>query len=395
VGHFDNPGTDVIGETLVLHPAGGCISTVSATRGTYSESNYQLFRSVIDSLCSHPELSVGDALWQSKLALSGSYSSNNKFYVMLGYPDMPLPLPLSGGTVTVEGDTLRSGELNTVSGQGFQEQGLAFVRVLESARDMVYTCLGGAQITYSKYGGTAYSGTQTVDDGRFSLDCFIPVQSYRGPSSRAGVFSLSGLSSLAGAEDPLVLVEGTPSSGDLQGPEVDMWIRGYEGIEIPQLTGDVTLEAQLTDSSGICLLGGSGKELNLFIDGSGNDVGPYFSYDRGSSVSGRLEYGMEALALERGRPGEQFPRYSRDPYPPGKRSVHNRGHSLSQSRYRDALLQLQGIRGCPGDRFHLYGGRHQDRGALRHVHPGIQPDTVGRPGSRRRPGCYRTVHLQD
>ncbi|MBN2609705.1 MAG: hypothetical protein JXA64_11370, partial [Candidatus Fermentibacteraceae bacterium] len=295
VGHFDNPGTDVIGETLVLHPAGGCISSVAATRGTYGESNYQFFRSVIDSLCHYPTLSVGTAVWQSKIAFSGSYSSNNRFYVVFGYPDMPLPMPESDGIVILEGDTLRSGELNTITGQGFPGQGLAFIKVLESSWNTVYTCLGGAQIPYLRSGGTAYSGTQTVEGGEFSIDCFIPLQSTTGNMSRAAAFSLSGEFSRAGAADPAVLVEGTPSGGDLQGPEVDMWIRGYEDIQYPQLTGNVTLEAQLTDSSGICLLGGSGKELNLFIDGSGNDVGSHFSYDRGSSVSGRLEYEMEAL----------------------------------------------------------------------------------------------------
>jgi hypothetical protein len=75
-----------------------------------------------------------------------------------------------------------------------------------------------------------------------------------------------------------------------------MWIRGYEGVQNPSLTGEITLEAEISDSSGICLLGGTGKELNLFVDGSGNDVSDYFSYHRGSAVSGRLEYVIEPLS---------------------------------------------------------------------------------------------------
>ena len=65
VGHFDNPGNDAISETLVYHPAGGCISSVAATRGTSSTPNYSYFRSVIDSLCSYQDLTIGDAIWQS------------------------------------------------------------------------------------------------------------------------------------------------------------------------------------------------------------------------------------------------------------------------------------------------------------------------------------------
>ena len=295
VGHFDDPGTDAIGESMVIHPAGGSISGVAATRGTYGTSNYQYFRSVTDSLFSVPGLSVGEAVWQSKLALSGSYAGNNRFYVMFGYPDLPLPVPGTGGEITVSGDTLRSGEMNTVSGEGFQNEGLAFVEILESSWNTVYTCLGGAQIPYVKYGGAAYRGTQNVENGAFTLDCFIPLQSRTGDMARSGSFAIAEDQSTAGADDPAHLTEGTPSGGDLQGPEVEMWIRGYEGVEVPQLTGDVTLEAQLTDSSGICVLGGPGKELSLFVDGSGSDVGRYFSYDRGSSVSGSLQYGIESL----------------------------------------------------------------------------------------------------
>ncbi|MEN8209543.1 MAG: C25 family cysteine peptidase [Candidatus Fermentibacteria bacterium] len=296
VGHFDSPGTDAISETLVYHPAGGCISSVAATRGTFGSANYQYFRSVIDSLCSHQDLTVGDAVWYSKLALSGSYSSNNKYYVLFGYPDMPLPLPDSDGSIILSDDTLRSGELNTISGTGFQNDGLAFIEVLESSSNFIYTCLGGAQVPYIRYGGTAYSGSQFVEAGEFTIDCFIPVQSTIGSMARAAAFALSSQFVVSGAEDPAILAQGTPEGSDLEGPAVNMWIRGYEGIAHPELTGDITLEAELTDSSGICLLGGSGRELNLFVDGNGNDVSSYFSYNRGSSVAGKLVYTLEAMS---------------------------------------------------------------------------------------------------
>ena len=294
VGHFDNPGSDAISETLVYHPAGGSISSVAATRGTTGWTNYHFFRSVIDSLFRNKDLTVGDAIWQSKLTLSAY--SNNRFYVLFGYPDMPLPLPNSDGSVILSDDTLWSGELNTVSGNGFQTEGLAFIEILESSSNVIYTCLGDSQIPYIRYGGTAYNGSQLVEGGEFNIDCFIPVQSMTGSMARAAALALSSQFVVSGAEDPAVLALGTPQGGDLEGPSVSMWIRGYEGIVHPELTGDITLEAELSDSSGICLLGGSGKELNLFVDGNGNNVSSYFSYNRGSSVSGKLAYTLEALS---------------------------------------------------------------------------------------------------
>jgi hypothetical protein len=295
VGHFDNPGTDAIAELLVLHPAGGGISSIAATRGTNGYNNYSFFRSLLDSLCTDNDLTLGEALWQSKLSLSGNYG-NNRYYVLLGYPETALLFPDSQGVVSITGDTLRSGESNTILGSGLQQDGLAFIRVLESSWYSTYTGLGGTVINYLKYGGTAYSGTQDVVSGEFSIDCFIPLQAATGSMARAGACAISEQNTCSAAMDPAVLVQGNPSGSDMQGPEGDMWIRGYEGVQNPQLTGDATLLAELADSSGICILGGSGKELNLFIDGSGNNVSDYFSYYRGSSTAGMLEYDIETLS---------------------------------------------------------------------------------------------------
>ena len=296
VGHFDNPGGDAIGETLVLHPAGGCIASVAATRGTYGSANYAYFRSVVDSLCRNEELSLGDAVWQSKLVNQGSYSNNNKFYVLFGYPDLPLPFPENGGSAVIAGDTLRSGEMNTFSGSGFIQDGLALLEVMESSSNTVYTGLGGSQIPYLQYGGPAYIGSQIVAGGEFSVDFFMPAQAVTGDYARARAVTMSADRTMSEAADPQILVEGTSSGGDLQGPEVEMWIRGYRGVQEPQLSGTVTLEAEISDSSGVCLLGGPGRELNLFVDGTGNNVSSYFTYHRGSAVSGKLEYTIESLA---------------------------------------------------------------------------------------------------
>ena len=292
VGRFDNPGTDAISESLILHPAGGCISSVAGTCGTFGPSNYLFARGVIDSLYTNPDLSVGESVWLSKLEQSGSYTYNNKYYLQLGFLDLPLFTPDSTGSVTVNGDTLRSGELNSLTGSSFGASGLAFVEVLESSIETVYGCLGGAEIQWLRYGGTAYRGTQDVIGGAFQLDCFVPMQSTTGDLARAGAVALGVTGTACGAEDPVVLVVGEPSGGDLQGPEVEMWISGYEGVEHPEVTGEVTLEAKLSDSSGICILGGSGKQLTLFLDGLGTDVGPWFIYRRGSATSGTLTYSL-------------------------------------------------------------------------------------------------------
>ena len=292
VGRFQNPGADAISEAMLLHPSGGCISSVAGTRGTFGSSNYLYMRGVLDSLYTHRDLSVGSSVWLSKLEQASSYSLNNKFYVLLGFLDLPLYTPDPSGIIAIRDDTLRAGELARLSGGFFGESGLAFIEVLESSITTIYDCLGGAKIEWLKYGGTAYRGTQDVSGGAFTLDCFIPLQSRTGDMARTGASALevSGLS--CGARDPAVLVQGTPSGSDLQGPEVEMWISGYKGVEHPSVTGNVTLEVEISDSSGICILGGPGKQLTLFLDGLGTDVSRWFNYRRGSTVSGTLSYSL-------------------------------------------------------------------------------------------------------
>lgn len=300
VGHFDNPGSDAIGETLVLHPAGGSISTVAGTRGTFGHSNYELTAEILDILYTNPESMAGDALWLSKLELAGSYQLNNRFYVYFGYPDIPVAQASNTASVSVVGDTLRSYEFNIVSGKDFQDAGLVFVELLEASENAEYTCLGGAVINWLKTGGVAYRGSQMIVDNEFELNCFIPGQASPGDLARVSALAISSFQTVCGTYDPITLVQGSYSGGDTEGPSVDMWIRGYRNIDEPSVTGAITIEADLSDSSGICILGGSaGNQLTLFVDGNGIDVSSRFTYNMGSSTQGRLTYEVEELA-----PGE-------------------------------------------------------------------------------------------
>ena len=296
VGQFDNPGTDAIAEDLINTPQGGSIAAIAATRGCYSVANYELGRAILDSLYSMQDLTMGEALWLAKISESGSYHYNNRFYVLFGYPDFVLPSTDHGAVVSIEGDTLRSGEINSISGSGFPPEGLAMIEIRESSTPASYTCLGGAVIEYLKYGGSAFRGSIPVELGQFEMGCIIPLQADTGSWARVVATSIGSSDISTGAVDPAQLVTGTPSGDDFTGPAIAMWIRGYEGVEEPVVSGDVILEADLEDSSGICFLGGEGRQLRLFVNGESRDVGRWFSYNQGSTTKGRLSYELSDLA---------------------------------------------------------------------------------------------------
>ncbi len=297
VGHFDGTGDDAIAERLLLHPAGGGLASVAATRGCSGPSNYSLCRAVFDSLFTHPDLTVAEALWQCKVDQSGSYYINNRGYVLFGDLTTRLPRPDGEAGFTVEGDTLRTGETNHVSGTCRQGAGSVFVTVMESSSPVTYICRMGSEIEYMKYGGAAFRGSAPVTAGTFGLDCILPVQSVDGPYGRAGGSVPAPSDVDAGGADPVPVAQGTPAGGDYEGPEAEMWIAGQEGVAHPEVSGGATLRASISDPSGICFLGGPGRQLTLFVDATGSDVGDYFSYLQGSTTEGLLECGTGSLSV--------------------------------------------------------------------------------------------------
>jgi hypothetical protein len=295
VGQFDIPGATCIGGRLVASPEGGAIASVAATRGTFSGPNYTLGEALVDSLYgSGSNRSMGETTWLAKIA-NPAYTGSVRYYAYLGHPDLPLMLPDTAPQVSLATPELLSGQTNTIQGSGFTSPGLASVEVRESSVDTIYTTLGGNVINWRKPGGPAYRGTVALEEGSFALEAFVPLQSRTGSLARAAAVFLGSPLTSVGALDPQPLSEGDPPE-DLTGPEVDMWARGYRGEEEPRVSGQVTVEAEISDSSGICFLGGEGKSITLFLDGQGMDVSDEFSYHQGSPVSGSLAADLEQLS---------------------------------------------------------------------------------------------------
>ncbi len=292
---FDTPGVESIGEALVYSAGGGALSTVAATRKTFpgTTANFGFTRVLLDSLYNSGTPS-GMAVWYSKLANSVSYS-NNRYYVLFGIPGLQVPRPEALPLIQVERDTLFTGELNTVSGNAGFPSGLVLLEVREAGLPRVYDMLGGGEIQYLQDGGTAWRGAATLSEGVFSAECRIPAQARTGTTARAEGNALALAAVRADAVDPAVMVTGEPPTGDDQGPAIEMWIQGHRGVENPVVTGSVVFQADLADSSGICFLGGEGTRLRLFIDGSENDMGPYFSYHTGSTTRGRVSFDLPLL----------------------------------------------------------------------------------------------------
>jgi hypothetical protein len=292
VSRFFVPGVDCLSEKLVYHPAGGAIASIGATGGTTSAGNYGYASAMIPYLTGGRN-SIGYSFWAGKL--EAATISCTKYYVLMGCPDLILPMALPGFAVVLPGDTLRSGETNLVTGNGMSSEGLVLLEVSESDIPAEYTMLSGGVIEYFLQGGTAWRGRASLTDGEFEAECILPVVCNAGDLARTDAAALTSHGVESGADAPLVLVEGvTPS--DFEGPLISMWIRGQSRADEPTITGEGILEAELSDPSGITFLGRTGGSIQLFVDDTEYDVSESFTYNTGSTVTGQLQHTVSGLA---------------------------------------------------------------------------------------------------
>ncbi|MCD4708471.1 MAG: hypothetical protein K8S62_12135 [Candidatus Sabulitectum sp.] len=295
VSRFFVPGVDCISEKLVYHPAGGAIATIGATAGTTSSPNFSYGKAMIP-LFAESGYSIGYTFWAGKLVAHKAGTS--KYYVLMGFPDLILSMSRNDLEVTVSGDTLRTAEVNSVTGNGVSSEGLALIEISESDIPASYTMLSGGVIDYFHQGGTAWRGRASISGGEFSAECILPAACNTGHLARVDAAAIVPGGIELGADAPMILVEGDAPS-DFEGPEISMWIRGQSGIEEPTITGEGMLEAELSDPSGITFLGSTGKSIQLFVDNEEFDVSESFAYNTGSTVTGQLQYTVSGLASGR------------------------------------------------------------------------------------------------
>jgi len=289
VGQFQNPSTECIGQQVTTSPAGGAIIGMGASDKTSGPLNEVLVGRIFSHLFTRRELSVGMCVLMGKI--DAGYSTNNAQYILFGDGSIPLAYPWN--TFGIDGDSLFTGERNSVTGTA-PDQGLMMVEAWESCTpDTYYTFRKYLPIGYLTIPGRFFSGTAVAGPG-FSAEMFVPIDSDTGSLARTQLTFISGQGLAASSTYPARLLRGDPSA-DAQGPEIELWIEGYRNSTSPEVSGEIVARAQLSDSSGINLLGNVGLQLALYIDGTPQDVSDYFEYNRGSSTTGNLSCSIGIL----------------------------------------------------------------------------------------------------
>jgi hypothetical protein len=290
VGEFQHPGRDCMAQNIVTSPVGGAIQAIGATWETAGSLNEALMTAFLDDVFASTDLSTAGCLLAAKLQMA--YSENDRKYVIFGDGSRRVALPPDEVGMSLE--QLRTGEQSDGNGTS-PGDGLVLLQAFESCQaDTYYTFQHGVPIAYRSPGDLFFSGSCAADPG-MSFSMFVPVDADTGSFARVSAFFLGGDASAVGALYPISMIPGSPSPSDTVGPAITLWLEGFRTTPNPVVSGPVTVCAELSDTSGIDLLGNPGRQLALYVDGNPMDVSEYFRFDPGSSTSGSLEVGIGTL----------------------------------------------------------------------------------------------------
>ena len=294
LGHFDMISANCLAEEFMLMPGSGSIVSIGATRGTFPGPNEILFGSYYEEIYGSGNPSIAEALWLAKVQMSSI--GNSRYYILFGDGGIHSVYPsASGCSFEIPSDTLYRGRINTVTGS-FQNSSIGFLNITESGSDRVYSGIGSGSVTYLRYGSSIYQAFVTGTDLGFSAPFFMPIQADTGSFSRGSAVGISVSGCEVAFDEWVTAVDEGGHLPDSVPPSIELWIDGYRGENNPSVSGDVIFRALLSDSSGICTIGGgAGRSILLSLDSQGFDISRYFAYKVNSYTCGEVEYGLPEL----------------------------------------------------------------------------------------------------
>ncbi len=289
VGQFMNPSSECIAQQITTSQAGGAILGMGATDKTSGPLNETFFSFILDNLFREPDLSMSMCMMLAKI--SAGYGPNTEQYILFG--DGALQIAFPWNSFSISDDTVFSGEGTSLSGTA-PSDGVVFVEAFESCQpDTYFTFRQTLPIAYLSVPGRFFSGTVHAEPD-YIINMFVPVDSDTGAFARTQLTFLNSDMIAAASTYPGRLSRGNPLP-DTAGPSIELWLEGYRNASIPEISGDIFVRAILSDSSGINLLGNTGRQLALYIDGTPDDVSEHFQYNTGSSITGELRIGIGEL----------------------------------------------------------------------------------------------------
>ena len=330
IGPFDM-GDNSVAESAIMNADGAAIGLLTTTRTVMqsynSVINKEFSKQIMEPVSKGEVIAVGDAVRVAKcnVIAAGSDRTVNKLqYVLLGDPALRLKYPRyrvvvdsmngvdavqsvaqvsAGSLLNVEGRVVTfDGELAT------DFTGVLYSSLFDSAVEVnTRDNTGLGCHSYTAYNKTLFSGSDSVRDGRFSINMPIPLDiSY---SNDYGMLNLYAVDSayVSSAQGHFVnfTVGGTVDTfeNDSVGPEIKVYLNSPSFVDGDGVNATPILLVELYDENGINTIGtGVGHDITAIVD---ND--PRHTYNLNSAfvpAVGDYRRGTISMPLNRLDAGE-------------------------------------------------------------------------------------------
>jgi hypothetical protein len=312
---FDNPNSQSAGEEFMITGSRGAIGTLAATRPVYADGNAQLMRRFFDDLYMARDTLLlprrfGKALFLTKQ----SYNDVNTLkYILMGDPTLRTQLPRYSSKIDsiagLSNDTMRAlsrirlyGSIIRVDSSLWSDyNGQTSVKVYDVDRQIELRDECGFNHSFRLNGGIIYSGSQKVQNGKWSAEFIVPKDiSYRGQPGKIINYFFNNQNHGAGINRNFIVGGIDPGAPiDSIGPDISLFLntRNFRSGDI--VNSNFKLIADLFDESGINTTGTIGHKIEAILDGNENNKYDLTNFYNGDSTykSGSLEYDFTSVPL--------------------------------------------------------------------------------------------------
>lgn len=311
-----------LGRISLFNTAGGAVSLLCAARAVYASPNTALNVAFMKHA-----LTVGNTLGEAirlakrdMVSNSQDRSVNKMKYNLLGDPAIALHRPTNGIVVdsingqhvsTFSAQQISAGSVLRISGHIEKNSAIAtdFKGTITGSifdRDQTIVCVNNSGATtamrYNDRGNSIYQGTDSVRNGRFTLNAIVPRNiSYTNDRGRAFLYAVNEDKSeeYNGANSQFYFNGTSSTLLDTIGPKLFVYLNSPDFPNGGRVNSSALFGATISDDSGISVSSGIGHGLELIIDGDYTNsilLNDYFSYDFGSYQSGTIAYTLSNLS---------------------------------------------------------------------------------------------------
>jgi hypothetical protein len=305
---WDNPLAQSGGEDLVMTTNKGSIASLAASRPVYGGQNSAFCNKFYYELLFPRDTlrfqtRFGKAQFNTKLI----YASVNDFkFILIGDPTARIQVPRFSSVIDsisgLSNDTMRALSRIKIYGSVIHPDsslwsdynGKIFLKIFDVPRNIRMFDEDGYEFRFVLAGGTIFSGTQNVQNGKWRVEFIVPKDiSYLNQNGKIINYFYNSQADGHGLYTNFIIGGIDPNApADSIGPDIKLFLNNRDFRSGDIVNPDFKFIADFFDESGINTTGSIGHKIEATLDGNVNqkyDLTTFYNSDT-TYKSGSLEY---------------------------------------------------------------------------------------------------------